>query len=211
MKRWKRRIRRRKPGSANWRKACDQVAKTASHAKNVRNDFAHKASRSIVNAGKPLIVFEDLRIPNMVKRPAPAPGTNGRWLPNGASQKKGLTRGILDSSWGRIDKYTRQKALAKGMLCVKAQPRYSSQECSKCGHVQTENRVSQDTFQCQVCSYESNADLNAAKVLAKRGAAMVANEGYSPKKRKRYGVCRKKKKSKELGPGRPEVTLGESE
>lgn len=191
MKRWQRKIRRRTRGSANWRKACDQVAKLANHAKNVRKDFAHKASRRIVESRRPLIVFEDLKVPNLVKRPAPAQAANGKWLPNGARQKKGLMRGILDSAWGRIDVYTHYKAAARGMLCVKVPPKYSSQECSECGHVHPDNRTSQDTFRCQACGHEAHADLNAARVLAKRGVEMVACTPQ--KKRRRCGSCGEKR------------------
>lgn len=45
---------------------------------------------------------------------------------------------------------------------------YTSQECSKCGHIEKANRLSQELFVCQNCGYSDNADYNASKVILKR-------------------------------------------
>lgn len=39
---------------------------------------------------------------------------------------------------------------------------YTSQRCSNCGYIDSENRKSQEEFECLECEFEINADLNAA-------------------------------------------------
>lgn len=47
-------------------------------------------------------------------------------------------------------------------------PYNTSIECSKCGHIEKGNRLSQESFVCQKCGYSDNADNNASKVILKR-------------------------------------------
>ena len=47
-------------------------------------------------------------------------------------------------------------------------PFNTSIECSKCGHIEKGNRLSQELFTCQRCGYTDNADYNASKVILKR-------------------------------------------
>lgn len=47
-------------------------------------------------------------------------------------------------------------------------PFNTSIECSKCGHIEKGNRLSQELFICQRCGYTDNADYNASKVILKR-------------------------------------------
>ena len=51
-----------------------------------------------------VIVLEDLRVANMVRRPAPKPDpdTAGVFLPNRARAKAGLNRPIHRSCWGLL-------------------------------------------------------------------------------------------------------------
>lgn len=46
-------------------------------------------------------------------------------------------------------------------------PHYTSQTCSKCGHIQRENR-SGSKFKCLDCGYETNADYNASLNILER-------------------------------------------
>ena len=60
----------------------------------------------------------------------------------------------------------RYKAMAAGIDVVMINPEYTSQRCSKCGCIHTENRKSQSEFSCVECGYSENADYNAAKNIA---------------------------------------------
>jgi putative transposase len=42
-------------------------------------------------------------------------------------------------------------------------PKYTSQTCSKCGHVDKENRTTQASFECLKCGHKEHADVNAAR------------------------------------------------
>ena len=53
-----------------------------------------------------------------------------------------------------------------GIVVQKVKPNYTSQKCSKCGHVSADNRKDQSHFKCVSCGFEMNADLNAARNIA---------------------------------------------
>ena len=44
---------------------------------------------------------------------------------------------------------------------------YTSQKCSRCGHIDKENRQTQEKFVCTQCDFELNADHNAAINIAR--------------------------------------------
>lgn len=62
------------------------------------------------------------------------------------------------------------KATMKGVLVRAVDPRYTSQECSCCGHTSPSNRPNQATFQCTSCGFVSHADVNAAMNIGRRAA-----------------------------------------
>jgi IS605 OrfB family transposase len=47
-------------------------------------------------------------------------------------------------------------------------PKYTSQQCHKCGHISKDNRKDQETFHCVHCGCHCNADYNAAKNIEYR-------------------------------------------
>jgi IS605 OrfB family transposase len=63
------------------------------------------------------------------------------------------------------------KAALAGVQVIEENPRYTSQQCSRCGHTERGNRTRQALFRCKACQYEIHADLNAARNLAARGAS----------------------------------------
>lgn len=52
----------------------------------------------------------------------------------------------------------------------------TSQTCAKCGHRDAANRPTQERFTCTACGHTENADVNAAKVIARR-AVMEIKKG----------------------------------
>lgn len=101
---------------------------------------------------------ENLRIKNMVAKPAPKPDGEGGYLPNGAAAKSGLARAIQASQWGEF-----AQRLADKMDVVKVPAANTSRRCHECGHIAAENRESQAEFRCVDCGHTANADVNAAK------------------------------------------------
>ena len=76
---------------------------------------------------------------------------------------------------------------------------YTSQTCSKCGCVDSENRKSQEEFECIECGYKQNADINASENILERVVSTVlrnellkknklGNGTFEPKKLKRENV-----------------------
>ncbi|MFP3391764.1 RNA-guided endonuclease TnpB family protein [Brevibacillus sp. SIMBA_040] len=57
------------------------------------------------------------------------------------------------------------KAKDAGIKVVKVNPRFTSQRCSKCGHIAKENRQER-AFLCQACGFQAHADYNAARNIA---------------------------------------------
>ena len=80
-------------------------------------------------------------------------------------------------SFGQLQAFVAYKAEGRGIQVEFADPRFSSQACSHCGHVSRSNRKVQSWFSCVKCGYQSNADLNAARNLALR--ATGAQSGLS--------------------------------
>lgn len=83
-------------------------------------------------------------------------------------QKAGLNRAILAQGWGRLLQRLEHKASGR---VEKVHPAYTSQTCSACAHVASENRENQAVFRCVACRYEANADVNAAINIARIAAA----------------------------------------
>jgi IS605 OrfB family transposase len=66
--------------------------------------------------------------------------------------------------WTYFDLQTKleNKAAKYGIDVHLVNPRYTSQRCSKCGHIHKDNRKSQSSFECVECGYGANADYNAS-------------------------------------------------
>jgi putative transposase len=55
-----------------------------------------------------------------------------------------------------------------GIGTVEHNPAYTSQQCAVCGFTDRGNRKSQSEFRCLHCGHTAHADVNGAKVIAKR-------------------------------------------
>ncbi len=209
-KRYQRIMARRQKGSGRWKKTSLNVARCHTHASHVRLDFAHKASRKIVDSNAEVIVFEDLKVKNMTKEPEPKPADNGTgaYLPNGAAAKAGLNKAILESAWGKVRLFTTYKAKRANKLVIAVPPYCTSQECSKCSHTHPDNRQSRAIFECQHCGFTANADFNASISVKNRGIRMLVAGEIAVKQTKR---AMRLKKKQQLGREPAEVTRGEME
>lgn len=187
-RRWQRRLARRVKGSNRSRKARGRVSKYADKQANIRENFAHQVSRKIVEEPEiKLFVFEKLNLANMTKSAkgtVEKPGKNVR-------QKAGLNRSLLNAGLGKIKQYTKYKALRKNKVVVEVNPKYSSQECSRCHYIHKQNRISQGLFCCTSCGFSANADYNAAEVVKYRGMQMILNDEWKAKEVRKVRVgCR---------------------
>jgi putative transposase len=142
--------------------AAMRLARSREREANARRDHAHKLGRRIVN-GADVIALEKLKLGNMTrsaKGTAEQPGRN-------VAAKAGLNRSVLDAGFGLLRQMIVAKAEEAARTVVEVDSRFSSQECSRCGHVARESRRRR-RFCCIGCGYTSHADVNAALVIRRR-------------------------------------------
>ncbi|WP_328755453.1 transposase [Streptomyces sp. NBC_01453] len=74
-------------------------------------------------------------------------------------------------SWpfAQLGSFIAYKAKRAGAPVVYVDPAYTSQECSKCHHIERGNRPAQAVFACRVCGFVDHADHNASHNIAHRG------------------------------------------
>ena len=77
--------------------------------------------------------------------------------------KDGFNNAILRNwSYYQLQQYIEYKAEREGIKVRYIDPAYTSQTCARCGHVDKENRQTQEKFICTKCGFELNADHNAS-------------------------------------------------
>jgi IS605 OrfB family transposase len=79
-----------------------------------------------------------------------------------------MNRRLRASQLGYIRDKLKFKLDEQGIRYRSVQSAYSSQECYPCGFVHADNRRSQSEFECLNCGHVENADVNAARNVAKR-------------------------------------------
>lgn len=72
-------------------------------------------------------------------------------------------------SFHQLGSFIDYKSTRAGVPVVYVDPAYTSQQCSRCGHVSKRNRPNRATFSCTSCGLSLPADWNAAINIAKRG------------------------------------------
>ncbi len=77
-------------------------------------------------------------------------------------------------SFNQLKQFLAYKCLRAGVPLIEVDPRYSSQECSRCHHTERANRPSQERFRCVCCGLKLHADYNAALNLKARGELSAA-------------------------------------
>jgi len=160
-------------GSNRRRRQVEEVGRLHRKIKSQRSNAAHQLSRQLVN-DYDFIAIEHLKITNMVRAPKgkPDPEQPGAYLPNGASKKAELNKSIHDSGWGQLVSLLSYKAESAGRKVVGVNPRYTSQTCAECHHVDSGNRISQKDFRCLKCGHCDYADINAARNILRAGRAL---------------------------------------
>ena len=162
LKRLQKSLSNKQNGSKNREKARRLLAIQHSRVSNQRSDFNHKLSNELVRKHD-LVVFEDLRIRNMVRNHA-------------------LAKSIHDAAWGQLVAFAKYKAARCGKTLEKVPAPYTTQECYFCGAL---NPVPLDVreFECVRCHRVLDRDVNAGRIVLKRGIVQVGQHKGSSSSR----------------------------
>lgn len=150
--------------------AARRLARSRERERNARLDYLHKVARQIVNRFG-TIALEALDVRAMTRSAKGTPEKPGR----NVAAKASLNRRILDASFGRLHKLIVEKAEEAGRTVVTVDPKFSSQTCSRCGHVAKKSRRRR-RFRCLGCDYANHADVNAALVIRRRAQLALLRE-----------------------------------
>lgn len=162
-----RRASRKKKGSKNRSKAYQYLAKIDQKIVNQRKDYHWKIANKLCREAE-VLVFENLNIKGLLKKCQPKKDENGKYIKNGRNAKKALSRLISDAAWGELKLKVQSVAEKLGRHYVEINPRNSSRECHKCGHIAKENRK-KERFFCLECNHLEDSDTQAAKTILARG------------------------------------------
>jgi IS605 OrfB family transposase len=85
------------------------------------------------------------------------------------------TKFLKQWTYYQLQQMIEYKAERAGIKVQYINPMYTSQTCSKCGNLEKGQRPTQSEFECKSCDHKENADLNAARNIAR-------STNYSEKK-----------------------------
>ena len=142
-------------GSNNYKKIENKINKLYDKCNNVRNDFLHKLSTSIINENQ-VIVVEDLNVKKMF-------------------QNKNIVKVLGDISISKFINMLEYKARWYGRKLIKVGRYYpSSQLCNNCGY---QNKKIKDysirSWQCPKCDSIHDRDYNAANNILDKGIELL--------------------------------------
>ncbi|WP_373528622.1 zinc ribbon domain-containing protein [Nostoc sp.] len=78
-----------------------------------------------------------------------------------------MNRSISDASWGELFSKIAWLAIKSGKPVLGINPKYTSQECSVCGHISKDNRDG-EKFICVQCGHIDHADTQASRTILSR-------------------------------------------
>jgi putative transposase len=167
LRRLQQRLARAERGSNRRRRTKLAIARLKAREADRRRDWVEKTTTDLARR------FDTIRVEDLDVR-AMSRSARGTLDEPGVrvAQKRGLNRAIRHQAWGRLVARLDHKAAGRIQRIPAA---YTSQRCSACGHVASENRKSQAVFACVACnSAPCNADVNAARNIA-AGRAVPAH------------------------------------
>jgi putative transposase len=145
---------RRRLQSKGTKSAKRHLKKLSGRQKRFRAYCDHVLSKRLVQSVESgaTLVFEDRTTSRFAN-------TNIRGK---AKMRKAQRRRLHGWSFAQFQTFVTYKAEAKGVKVGYVDPRYTSQKCSQCGHIERGNRPTQADFRCKKCGFECHADYNAS-------------------------------------------------
>lgn len=155
-KRFQREVSRKKLGSNNRRKARRKLGKLENRVANARKDAQHKLTTMLTKT-KSVIGIEDLNVSGMTKN-------------------HNIAKSIIDVGMGEIRRQLEYKARWYGSNVIIIDRFYpSSKTCSHCGNINQELKLSDRIFNCPVCNFLIDRDLNASINLERFAISSMEN------------------------------------
>jgi putative transposase len=148
-------VKGKKPQSNNYHKARIRLGKCHLKVQCQRKDWAVKLARCVV-ASNDVVVYEDLKIQNMVKN-------------------HHLAKSISDASWYQFTQWLDYFGKIWDKTVVSVSPNFTSQDCSNCGF-RVKKTLLPRTHKCPKCHTEICRDTNAALNILKKGMSILGSE-----------------------------------
>jgi putative transposase len=161
----------KKRGSKNQKKAYQKLARIEQKIVNRRTNYQWGIAHHLTRLAD-VIVLEDLNIQGMSKRCKPKQDENGKYIKNNQSAKRALNRLIRDCSWGELTLKIQSVAEKFGCIVLKVNPKFTSQTCSNCGHIDSASR-NKEKFVCTNCGFIADADNQASINIGKKGIEIL--------------------------------------
>ncbi|WP_017659290.1 RNA-guided endonuclease InsQ/TnpB family protein [Baaleninema simplex] len=174
LKRAHRRVSKKQKGSANRKKAVNQLGRVHLKISRQREEHAKRLARCVIRSND-LVAYEDLRCD-----PAPSHGARER-APRerikNLVRNHCLAKSIHDAGWYQFRKWLEYFGVKFGKITVAVNPAYTSQKCSNCGAI-VQKSLSTRTHVCQ-CGCELDRDHNAARNILNAALSTVGHTGTS--------------------------------
>lgn len=126
-----------------------------SHEANIMRDMNHKIAKKLVDEAikrKAVLVLEDLK---GIRR---------------KTRSKKFGRLLNSWSYYQLQEFIEYKAKLRGVPVAYVDPKYTSQQCGKCGLI---GKRQDKVFHCLECGNVEHADVNAAFVIALRHMSVL--------------------------------------
>lgn len=131
------------------------VLNTQRRLKNIRHDYIHQITVSLVRTKPEYVVMESLNTCGMLKN-------------------KKLSKSIQDQLFHEFKRQMEYKCAWNNIKFILADRFYpSSKTCSKCGHIKNNLSLSERIFICDECGYIIDRDLNASINLKNYGKSIA--------------------------------------
>lgn len=157
LKRLQRRVSKKhikgKKQSNRYHSSRQALAKQHLKVSRQREDKARKDALALVKSND-LIVYEDLKIQNLVKN-------------------HHLAKSISDASWYQFTQWLQYFAKVYGVIVIAVPPHNTTVDCSCCG-AKVKKTLSTRTHRCNKCGTVLDRDHNAAKNILAKGFKLLA-------------------------------------
>ena len=130
--------------TSNIERECKKIRKLYAKRTNIRVDYIHKATHTLVSMAPKRVVMENLNIRGMLKN-------------------KHMYKSIIVQKWHEFIRQMKYKCEWNGIEFVQVDMFYpSSRMCSCCGYIKKDLKLRDRTFVCPKCGFQIDRDYNAA-------------------------------------------------